>query len=97
MDLKTLLDTKPETLTKRQHDQLKQHVISRLHQITLLLSQEKYKEASELLFDSGDEYGMDNSCINFKWDDNGAAEPVDIGEVIGRLDELLKMANKPLR
>jgi len=90
MDLKTLLDTRPENLAEAQHKALRAHVAATLNIIRERVLDGRYDLVREMLFDSpaGDGMGSDNVCINFDYTGDKRAEPLDISMVLDRLEQL---------
>lgn len=92
MDLEKLLKTTPETLASEQHDALKTHIIAKLMNVVNLIKSEEYKKIESLteFSPAGDCMGCDNSYINFGFGE----EPLDIHDVVSRLQELKKITKK---
>jgi hypothetical protein len=87
MNLSQLLQTRPQTLAKAQHDALKDHALKRLAEVANLLTTEKYDEVKKLTYDSpaGDGWGRDSNCIDFSY---GLDDTEDFGALINKLQEL---------
>lgn len=66
-DLNTLIETRPETLAKQQHDAMKNHVQDVLNKMYALVQDEKYHEAMKMLEEScaGDDMSHYNQYIDF--------------------------------
>jgi len=94
MNLKKLLETKPETLAEEQHDALKEHVIIVLDKVMTAIKSENYDAVEAMTSSSpaGDGYGADNSFIEFEWEPT--ADGVDIADVAGTLRGLKSMSKK---
>ena len=97
IDLKKLLSTTPETLAERQHEALLREVQSTFSRIVNHLQKGEFDQANAMLGDSpaGDGHGCDNRCIKF----DHVLDPVpgcftDIGEVIAKLETLVKFKAK---
>lgn len=88
VELKQLMQMTPETLAEHQYNELKKAAVERLRELITLINKGSLDKAEGMLAESpsGDCMGCDNSYINFR-DIYGE----DIGDVIGRLDQLSKM------
>jgi len=94
MNLRKLLETKPETLAEEQHDALKEHVIIVLDKVMTVIKSERYGDVGALTSSSpaGDGYGTDKSFIEFDWVQSN--DGMDIVEVVEVLDSLKKVSTK---
>ena len=86
MDLKELMSTDVDTLAKKQHDALKEHVLSVLDEIADLVENEKYEQNEVRTFSSpaGDGYGLDNDVIDFGYGDDHL-DILEVAEVLKNL------------
>jgi len=94
MKLEQLLKTTPETLAIEQHAALKAHVIKTLNTVLEAIENDAAYSVVEKLTSfspAGDCMGVDNSFINFGFSEK---EPLDIMEVVGRLEELRTISKK---
>ena len=93
MDIKELLNTRPEQLAEKQFVALKGYSIGMLKSVVKLLETEQFDEARKYLAESpaGDGYGLDNSYIDFNFIGNGGD---DISEVIDKLEQLKSLMKK---
>ena len=93
MGVKEFMATKPESLAARQHDMLKQVVIARLREIASLLEQDLYEVVRGMVQNSpaGDGMGCDNQYISFDDIIEDKHDGSDIGTMINRLEDLLKI------
>ena len=94
MKLEQLLKTTPETLAMEQYAALKEHVIKNLKTVLEAIEDDaSYSVVEDLTSYSpaGDCMGLDNSFINFGFSEK---EPLDIMEVVGRLEELRTISKK---
>jgi hypothetical protein len=92
MELKDLMNTSPETLAKKQYEELKSHTLNVFNRIIQLILGDNLNSIEEFLFDSpaGDDYGLDNRCINFSYNN----KVMDIGDILDQLNNLKKIMNK---
>lgn len=94
MKLEQLLKTTPETLAMEQYAALKEHVIKTLNTVLKAIEDDAAYTVIEEMTSyspSGDCMGLDNSFINFGFSEK---EPLDIMEVVGRLEELRTISKK---
>jgi hypothetical protein len=94
MKLEQLLKTTPETLAMEQYAALKEHTIKTLNTVIKAIENDAdYPVIQEMTAYSpaGDGMGCDNSFINFGFSEK---EPLDIMEVVGRLEELRTISKK---
>lgn len=86
MDLKELMSTDVDTLAKKQHDALKEHVLSVLDEIADIVENEKYEQIEVHTFSSpaGDGYGLDNDVIDFGYGDDHL-DILEVAEVLKNL------------
>ncbi|WP_010497812.1 hypothetical protein [Paenibacillus elgii] len=90
MDLKTLMNTRPEELAKVQYSAFKSHVISILEQTIQNIYDENYVSILDKLVYSpaGDGYGCDNHFINFSYDQDNIDNAIDLYEAVEKLQSL---------
>ena len=95
MNVKDFLSTSPEDLAKRQHNCLRDAAVQIIRDIVVLIKNGQYDKARQSLAysPSGDGHGCDNEYIDFSslLEDDGNG--VDIGKVLGRLEELKDLSN----
>lgn len=94
MKLEQLLKTTPETLAMEQYAALKEHVIKTLNTVLEAIENDAAYSVVEKMTaysHAGDGNGNDNSFINFGFSEK---EPLDIMEVVGRLEELRTISKK---
>lgn len=99
--LESLLETTPQSLAKLQHDELKKHAIAVLLRVADLIGDEKYDEVDSHTFysPSGDGYGMDNNCIDFKVgeDHKDILDIVEKLRTLKALSEIKENDTKPIQ
>lgn len=63
----SLLAVDIDSLHRRQYETLKRHIIDTLKEAVKNVSEENFKKAEQMTFNSpaGDEMGCDNNCIDF--------------------------------
>jgi hypothetical protein len=97
LTLKQLMAATPESIAKIQYDALQAHALSVLDRVRDQIRTGVFKDVIDGCFysSSGDDHGMDNTCINFTYTpEDEDADVMDIGDVCERLEELRVLAFK---
>lgn len=87
------METKPETLARKQLDALKEYSVNILQNIQDLINAERFNEIDNFTFSSpaGDCMGSDNDCINFSFE---KGEYLDIKEMCEKMKHIKQLTNK---
>jgi len=89
MDLKTLMEAKPEDLALLQFRELKKHVINVLQNIAELIKEHKFREVKQYLVFSSDNYFINFSYIS----EDDPSTAMDLYEIIEKLERLHRQVN----
>lgn len=84
MDISELMSIDTKSLSYKQHEGLKKHVLSVLKEVQNTIENEEYENIESFTFYSpaGDGHGQDSEVINFSWDKSNEQ---DISEVVRTL------------
>lgn len=87
MDLNDVLKLDIKNLANEQYKALKQHTISKLEEIILLLKEDKLQDVFNRLKFSpdGDGWGSENYFINFSYNET---EKMDLENILSKMAEL---------